>query len=55
MKYYVSGYLYNGKQYTDDNGKVKMDYKQNTGGDGIYMMEVKERPSSYKKDRYSKK
>ena len=55
MKYYVSGYLYNGKQYTDDNGKVKMDYKQNIGGDGIYMMEVKERPSSYKKDRYSKK
>lgn len=55
IKYYISGYLYNGKKYTDGKGNIKTDYKQNKAGDGLYMIEVKERPSSYKDNRYGKK
>lgn len=55
IKYYISGYLYNGKQEEDDNGKQHTYYKQNKDGDGVYMIEVKERPSAYKDDRYGKK
>ena len=55
IKYYISGYLYNGNQYKDDKGNIKTDYKQNKSGDGLYMIEVKERPSAYKDNRYGKK
>lgn len=55
IKYYISGYLYNGKRYKDDKGNWKTDYKQNKDGDGVYMLEVKERPSAYKDNRYGKK
>lgn len=55
IKYYISGYLYNGTRYKDDKGKWQTDYKQNKSGDGLYMIEVKERPSAYKDDRYGKK
>lgn len=55
IKYYISGYLYNGNQYKDNKGNIKTDYKQNKSGDGLYMIEVKERPSAYKDNRYGKK
>lgn len=55
IKYYISGYLYNGTRYKDDKGKWQTDYKQNKSGDGLYMIEVKERPSAYKDNRYGKK
>lgn len=55
IKYYISGYLYNGNQYKDNKGNTKTDYKQNKSGDGLYMIEVKERPSAYKDNRYGKK
>lgn len=55
IKYYISGYLYNGTSYKDDKGKLQTDYKQNKSGDGLYMIEVKERPSAYKDNRYGKK
>ena len=44
-----------GQKYTDGKGNIKTDYKQNKAGDGLYMIEVKERPSSYKDNRYGKK
>ena len=55
IKYYISGYLYNGIRYKDDKGKWQTYYKQNKSGDGLYMIEVKERPSAYKDNRYGKK
>ena len=55
IKYYISGYLYNGTRYKDGKGKLQTDYKQNNSGDGLYMIEVKERPSAYKDNRYGKK
>lgn len=55
IKYYISGYLYNGTRYKDNKGKWQTDYKQDKSGDGLYMIEVKERPSAYKDNRYGKK